>query len=118
MTASDPPLALICSSASSADRENSLHCSTRGARSCSARIFKSLGISKGGKSFPGKVSTQSGKRTRVLISNCVNWSAKRRIAYAVPPRVWNGCNSQEIMVTDFTNHLVNDVHADTCWPHE
>src|ERR1051326_2904356 len=116
MTASDPPLALISSTALSAARENSLHCSTRGAKRSSLRNCNGVGISRGDMSFPGKASTQSGKRTRVLISRSVNWSAKRRIAYAVPPKVWNGCNSQEIMVTDFTITLVNYVNANTCQP--
>ena len=118
MTASDPPLASICSSALSAARENSPHCNIRGARSCPARILKRLGSSKGDKPFPGAFSTQFGKRTRVLIFSSVNWSAKRRIAYAVPPKVRNGCNSQEIIVTDFTITYVNDAIANNCQSHE
>jgi hypothetical protein len=70
-----------------------------------AGIFKDIGFSKSDKPLTGGVSTQPGMSTVVSIPKFVNWSANRRTAYATPPRVKNGSNSHEIMVTDFTNYL-------------
>jgi hypothetical protein len=64
-----------------------------------------MGFNKGDKSWAGGVSTQPGMSTLVSIPNLVNWSANRRTAYATPPRVKNGSNSHETMVTDFTSYL-------------
>jgi hypothetical protein len=70
-----------------------------------AGIFKDIVFNKGDKPLAGGVSTQPGMSTLVSIPNPVNWSANRRTAYATPPRVKNGSNSHETMVTDFTTYL-------------
>jgi hypothetical protein len=105
MTASDSELSLISSNAVTAARQNSLHWTARVALLIPAGIFKDIVFNKGDKPLAGGVSTQPGMSTLVSIPNPVNWSANRRTAYATPPRVKNGSNSHETMVTDFTTYL-------------
>jgi hypothetical protein len=77
----------------------------RGALLIPAGIFKGIVFNNGDNPLVGGVSTQPGMSTLVSIPNPVNWSANRRTAYATPPRVKNGSNSHETMVTDFTTYL-------------
>src|ERR1041384_1833269 len=105
MTASDSELSLNSANAFTAARQNSLHCVARGALLIPAGIFNDINFNKGDKSLTVGVSTQPGMSTVVSIPNPVSWSANRRTAYATPPRVKNGSNSHETMVTDFTSYL-------------